>query len=267
MDIPNHFSDLAHAAFHVAREAGSLLKAGYQKDFDIIPKGMKNDVVTSYDYASEQLIVTRLSDQFPTHSFLCEERGAMPHPEGSICWMIDPLDGTVNFAHHVPLFCVTIAACQENEVVCGVTYAPILEELFIAEKGKGAYLNGKRLKVSSSSSIHAAYIGTSLSFNLHTHPTHSIEVFSKIARLGSPMRAFGSTALNMCYIAAGRLDAYWSLSGAFKAWDVATGILMINEAGGTVSQANGNSYKLEGSASLLASNGKLHEELLQFFNL
>ncbi|KIA78671.1 inositol monophosphatase family protein [Parachlamydia acanthamoebae] len=266
MDIPNHFSDLARAAFHVAKEAGSLLKSGYQKDFDIIPKEMKNDVVTSYDYASEQLIVARLSDQFPTHSFLCEERGAMPHPDGSICWMIDPLDGTVNFAHHVPLFCVTIAACQENDVLCAVTYAPVLEELFIAEKGKGAYLNGRRLKVSATSSAHTAYIGTSLSFNLHLHPTHSIDVFSKVAHLGSPMRALGSTALNMGYIAAGRLDAYWSISGALSPWDIAAGILMIEEAGGVVTQVDGSTCQLKNSSSLLASNGKIHQELIQYLS-
>ncbi|PJD94459.1 MAG: hypothetical protein CK425_11455 [Parachlamydia sp.] len=262
MQIPEHFNELTQAAFHVAKEAGELLRSGYQTDFEIIPKEMKNDVVTSFDFASEQLILTRLRALFPKHSFICEESGALYHPEGPICWMIDPLDGTVNFAHHMPLFCVSIAACLGDQVLCGVVYAPILQELFIAEKGKGAFLNEKRLHVSQTSSAHAAYIATSLSFNLHLEPDHSLNVFSQIAHLGSPLRALGSTALNLAYVAAGRLDAYWSVGGSISPWDVAAGKLLVEEAGGMLSQCNGEAYLIKESPSLLVSNGKLHPALI-----
>lgn len=267
MEIPNHFSELTQAAFQAAKQAGDLLRSGYQTDFDIIPKQMKNDVVTSYDYASEQLIVSFLKEKFPTHSFLCEESGSFFHPEGSICWMIDPLDGTVNFAHHLPLFCISIAAADKHEVICGVIYAPIIEEMFVVERNKGAYLNGKLLKTSAADSIYSAYMSTSLSFNLHLNPNTSIDLFSRIAHLGSPLRALGSTALNLAYVAAGRLDAYWSIGGSISQWDVAAGKLLVEEAGGRVTRCDGSLYLMEESPSLLASNGRLHPHLLDALSL
>lgn len=262
MEIPIHFSELSQVAYQAAKQAGDLLRSGYQTDFDITPKEMKNDVVTSYDYASEHLIVSLLKEKFPTHSFLCEERGSIPHPEGSICWMIDPLDGTVNFAHHLPLFCISIAASHKHEIICGVVYAPIIQEMFVVEKNKGAYLNGKKLQTSLADSIYSAYMATSLSFNLHLNPNKSIDLFSRMAHLGSPLRALGSTALNLAYVAAGRLDAYWSVGGSISPWDVAAGKLLVEEAGGLVTQSDGSLYLMEESPSLLATNGKLHPQLL-----
>ncbi len=264
MQIPDSFSELTQAAFYTAKKAGDFLKKGYSSDFQISPKAMKNDVVTDCDYAAEKLIVDMLSKQFPTHSFLCEEGGQSPHTEGSIRWIIDPLDGTVNFAHGIPLFCVSIAACLGEEILAGAIYAPMTEEMFFAEVNGGAYLNGQRLKVSSQESLFSAYVGTSLSFNLHKDPTQSIALFSRLAHFGFPIRALGSTALNLGYIAAGKLDAYWSQSGSVNSWDAAAGKLLVEEAGGKVSQCNGSIYSLEQESTILASNGKLHDELIQY---
>jgi myo-inositol-1(or 4)-monophosphatase len=266
MTIPNHFSSLTQAAYQAARKAGELLKKGFNTDFKVSPKKMKNDVVTQYDFASEDLIVATLSEQFPSHSFLCEESGASNNNKGPICWIIDPLDGTVNFAHHVPLFSISIAACKGEEILCGVIYAPMTDEMFVAEQYQGAYLNGQRLSVSTQKSIFASYVATSLSFNLHKDPTRSIELFSQIANLGFPMRAFGSASLDLAYVSAGKLDAYWSSGGTLNPWDVAAGKLLIDEAGGKITQCNGEPYLLTKEMSVLATNGKLHQELLQYLN-
>jgi myo-inositol-1(or 4)-monophosphatase len=267
MLIPDFFSNLTRAAYHVAIDAGNLLREGYHTDFEVLPKKLKNDVVTEYDFAAERMIIAHLSKEFPSHSFLCEESGeSRKIQQDSIRWVIDPLDGTVNFAHHIPLFCVSIAACKGEEILCGVIYAPITGEMFIAERQIGAYLNNKPLKVSTQNKLSSSYLATSLSFNLHENPDESIDLFCKMAHLGFPVRAFGSTALNLGYIAAGKLDGYWSTSGSLSPWDVAAGKLLIEEAGGKVTQRSGREFSLDRDTTLLASNGLLHEELVRLLN-
>lgn len=259
--IPSHFSSVASSGIEAALKAGCLLKKGFGTVYQIKPKTMKNDLVTEYDHASEQLILSFLKERFPSFSFLCEESGHTPIPDAEYCWVIDPLDGTVNFAHNFPLFCVSIALCKGDDVLCGAIYQPITDELFVVEKDKGAYLNGIPLKVSETAILDNAFVSTSLSFNLHRNPADSIARFGQIAHQGFPLRAIGSTALNLAYIAAGRLDAYWSVGGSINAWDVAAGKLMIQEAGGSVTQCNGTPYLLHDESTILATNGTLHNEL------
>lgn len=259
--LPHGLSPMTQAGVDAALKAGQLLRKGFGTDYLITPKAFKNDLVTEYDHASEELIMGLLRQQFPSFSFLCEESGHAAHPDAEYCWIVDPLDGTVNFAHNIPLFCVSIALAKDEEVIAGVIFEPITHELFIVEKGVGVYLNGKAIKVSETSLLEGAFVSTSLSFNLHKEPLNSIAKFGQMAYHGFPLRAIGSTALNLAYIAAGRFDAYWSVGGSVNAWDMAAGKLMVEEAGGRVTQCNGVPYSLYEESTILATNALLHEEV------
>lgn len=259
--IPLRYSPMIYAGIEAALLAGKLLKKGFGTTYEITPKALKNDVVTEFDHASEALIIKHLRDRYPGTSFLCEESGHDMHPDAEYCWIIDPLDGTVNFAHNIPLFCVSIALARGDDIIAGVIYEPLTDELFVVEKGVGVYLNNVPIKVSETYQLENAYLSTSLSFNLHKDPYASIAKFGQMAFQGFPLRAIGSTALNLAYIAAGRFDAYWSISGSVSAWDMAAGKLMVEEAGGVVTQCNGSPYLLFEESTLLASNGRLHEQV------
>ena len=261
MPLTAGFSPMTLAGIEAALLAGKLLREGFGTAYQISPKAMKNDLVTEYDHSSEALIMKYLRDKFPNASFLCEESGHIIHPDAEYCWIVDPLDGTVNFAHNIPLFCVSIALAKEDEVISGIIFEPITNELFVVEKGVGVFLNGKPVKVSEIERLENAFVTTSLSFNLHRDPMGSIAKFGQMASHGFPLRAIGSTALNLAYIAAGRFDAYWSVSGSVNSWDMAAGKLMVEEAGGLVTQCDGTPYLLFEESTILASNGTLHEEV------
>lgn len=254
---------MAQIACQIAFEAGELLKSGYGTEFDKASKTLPNDVVTHYDFASEHLILAQLTDKFPTHSFLSEESGETGRKDAEIKWMIDPLDGTVNFSRHVPLFCVSIAACRNDQVLCGAIYAPILAEMFAADWQKGAFFNGKPLQVSTTEVFQTTYAATSLSFNLHQNPNRSIDTFTRMAHQGFPLRALGSTALNLAYVAAGRFDAYWSIGESLNPWDTAAGVLLVEEAFGKVTACSGNPFILSQESTLLATNGKVHDAYIK----
>jgi myo-inositol-1(or 4)-monophosphatase len=263
IQIPPFLSQYVQAPAQAALKAGELLRKGFGTDFLISPKDFKNDVVTEYDHASEELIVSYLQQQFPTHGFLCEERGHIPHSDDTIRWVIDPLDGTVNFSRGVPLFSISIAACLGEEVLAGILYAPMTDELFVAEKNHGAFLNGVPIHVSKTDQLDRAYGSTSLSFNLHRHPYRSLEIFTRIAHLDFPLRALGSTALNLAYVAAGRFDLYWSSSGSVCPWDLAAGKLLVEEAGGCITQCDGTPCSLYEESSLLGTNGLLQKSMIK----
>jgi myo-inositol-1(or 4)-monophosphatase len=258
------FSPMVNASIEAALQAGLLLKKGFGTTYRISPKADKNDLVTEYDHASEDLIIKHLSEQFPSFSFLCEESGHIKNPETEYCWIVDPLDGTVNFAHNIPLFCVSIALAKNNNIISGVIFEPITQELFVVEKGIGVFLNSKPIKVSQTRSLESAFVSTSLSFNLHLQPEQSIVKFGQMAKHGFPLRALGSTALNLAYIAAGRFDAYWSVGGSINTWDMAAGKLMVEEAGGKITQCDGKPYHLFEESTILATNGCLHEEASRY---
>jgi myo-inositol-1(or 4)-monophosphatase len=263
---PEDYSPELLAGVNAALAAGELLRKGFGTDFSIATKDVKNDLVTTYDHASEDLIISLLRSKYPHFSFLCEESGHQKHADSEYCWVIDPLDGTVNFAHNLPIFCVSIALVKGDNVICGIIYEPNTQELFVAEKSLGAFLNGKRIRVSENNALDQAFISTSLSFNLHKNPRASISKFGEMAYCGFPLRAIGSTALNLAFIAAGRFDAYWSLSGSVCPWDIAAGKLLVEEAGGKITQCDGSPYHLFEQSNVLATNSQLHvaaQDLLQ----
>lgn len=254
-------SRLCFVAIQAALRAGELLKQGFNTDYKITSKPGNHNLVTEYDYAAEKCIITMIREQFPDHNFLAEEGGATKGASSSsITWVIDPLDGTVNFAHHIPFFCVSIAACLNEEVLCGVVYHPITEELFIAEKGHGSFLNGSRLQVSATQDIQNAIVATGFPYNLSENPHQCIDAFCKIAHLGIPIRRLGSAALDLSYVAAGRFDAFWEV--VLQPWDVAAGKLILEEAGGKLTHYNGEKHPIYVSDTVLATNGIIHEKMI-----
>lgn len=257
----NNHSYLTFVATQAALHAGELLRKGFGTRFRTSSKRGKQDLVTEYDTASEESIISTIKAHFPDHGFLAEESGKSGLKEAPVTWIIDPLDGTVNFANHIPVFSISIAAMVNNSVVCGVIYQPIVHELFVAEKGKGAYLNGMPLRVSSAENFDQSIMATGFPYNVNENPLHCIDQFSKIARLGVPIRRLGSAAIDLAYVAAGRFDAYWEVT--LNPWDYAAGKLMIEEAGGKVSHIDGSIHESITYDSILASNGRLHNQMIE----
>lgn len=246
------------AACETALAAGAVLKAGFGQAHQIDLKGTSNNLVTEMDRRSEALIMDRLLRAFPGHGFLGEETGASGQ-ESPWQWIIDPLDGTTNYAHDYPCFCVSIGLACEGEVKLGVIYQPMLDELFVALKGRGGTLNNRRLQVSATSDLAAAMVATGFPYNVQAFPTAPLAAFEAFVRQARAVRRDGSAAMDLAYVAAGRFDAFWE--AGLAAWDTAAGTLMVTEAGGRVSDYQGDAYGL-GGPTLVVSNGPLHEAML-----
>lgn len=259
-EIPSALnSRLALVATLAALKAGEVLKRGFGSTFNIESKEGRHNLVTEYDKKVEELLVEYIRSHFPEHSFLCEEQGARGENPESILWIIDPLDGTVNFAHNIPMFCTSIAATYKNEVIAGAVYQPITDELFVAEKDNGAYLNGSKISVSKTELLDHAILATGFPYNVHENPHHCIELFSKFAKMGTPLRRIGSAALDICYVASGRFDAFWEVS--LHPWDFAAGKLILEEAGGRMTDFNNKAFRELKEGTVAVSNGLLHEQI------
>ncbi|TAL70668.1 MAG: inositol monophosphatase [Bacteroidetes bacterium] len=253
------FNKLTNCAIDSALKAGKILKEGFGTSFEISNKIGKNNLVTEYDKRSESIIIENIKSLFPEHSFLAEESGETGNQNiDSIQWVIDPLDGTVNFAHSLPIFSVSIAAIHNNEILCGVVFHPMLDELFVAEKGIGAFLNGKPIYVSNSIELDSSFLVTGFPYNVNTNPCGCIDHFVSIIQRGIPVRRLGSAALDLAYVACGRFDGFWEIN--LHSWDVAAGVLMVLEAGGKVTQYNNQKYWLD-NETMIATNGKIHNQI------
>jgi myo-inositol-1(or 4)-monophosphatase len=258
----------ANAASQIAREAGALLREYYRRGVTAEYKG-DVDLVTEADRASEKLIVERLHAVFPEHGVYGEE-GTRSLIDSEYRWYIDPLDGTTNFAHGFPVFCVSmglehrassLAPDEDGEIVAGVIYDPLRDELFAAEKGKGAYLNGTRIHVSKTAELAEALIATGFpSRKRHDNP--NIHFYHEFTLRSHGVRRAGAAALDLAYTACGRVDAYWEFN--LNPWDTSAGALLVTEAGGTMTGFDGGAFKLD-SREILATNGLLRGELLGFF--
>ncbi len=253
------FSSLTLAAVQAALRAGDILRKGFGTKHEITNKPGRQNLVTEYDRASENCIIATIQEQFPTHSFLAEESGyTTPYQGEHIVWVIDPLDGTTNFVHHIPLFTISIAAYYQEQGLCGVIFQPLTQELFIVERGKGAYLNGVRLHTSQTKKIEEAVIITGLPYDTRATPLFNIEQLLQIIGQGATLRNLGSAALALAYIAAGKADAFWMYN--LYPWDLAAGQLLIEEAGGVLSFYK-NKPTLHSPTNVLASNPELHSFL------
>jgi myo-inositol-1(or 4)-monophosphatase len=243
----------------LARQAGRILSDGYEKDHQVDFKGTI-DLVTEVDHASEKFLIDEISLLFPGHSFLAEESGASEGQTEHL-WIIDPLDGTINYAHGVPLFCVSIAYSYRGQVMLGAVYDPLRDELFTAERGKGAWVNGRPLKVSSAIELIQSLLVTGFAYDIGQNMQDNLDNFVKFSKISRGVRRLGSAAIDLCYIAAGRLDGYWELS--IKPWDIAAGGLIAQEAGAVVTKADGDPAYLRPPQSVLAANPVLHGKILE----
>lgn len=238
--------------------AGNLIQSRFQTDFTISSKDTINNLVTEIDEAAERLIVQIIKDAYPQHGIVGEEYGTK-NLDAAFKWIIDPIDGTVNFAHGVPLCCVSIGLMHQDEIILGAVYNPMMNELFLAEKGKGATLNDKPIKVSSKTDIAQSFLVTGFPYRF-PEGKNPVSIFEHFLRKGLPIRRLGSAALDLCWVAAGRFDAFWEYN--LQPWDIAAGMLIVNEAGGRISDFKGNKMDIW-NKEIIASNGILHDSLIR----
>lgn len=255
-----NYSIITQAAIEAAYLAGSLLKEHFGKAHTITEKEGIQNFVTECDLLSEEKILSFLTKKFPSHGIVSEERDAKNMGAETI-WIVDPLDGTVNYARGIPHFSVSIAAYQKGSIITGAILHPMLGELFVAEKGKGAFLQGKKITVSQASNLSQSFLASGFPYNIHENPEHCIEIFSSFLKKGTPIRRMGSAALDLAYTAAGRFDGYWETG--LKPWDVAAGILLVEEAGGLVSTWDGDKHPILESATIVAAPASLHPLMIQ----
>jgi myo-inositol-1(or 4)-monophosphatase len=243
------------AAVGIAREAGAILCEEFERPLQIAYKG-EVDLVTQADKRSEQLIVGRLTELFPEHSIAAEE-GTGAEKNSEFKWHVDPLDGTTNFAHGYPCFCVSIALARGNKVLAGVVYNPFYDELFAAARGEGATLNGKPIRVSKAATLATGLLCTGFPVQ-NRKLSRNLQFYGDFTMRSHGVRRDGSAALDLASVAAGRFDGFWEFG--LKKWDTAAGVLLIQEAGGKVSDFDGAEYQLGGPV-ILATNGVIHEEM------
>ena len=249
--------DLKECAIEIAREAGIFLKDKLNSVHTIDYKGEIN-LVTEVDKISEEMITSKINALFPDHDILAEEFTDIDRGS-DFRWIIDPLDGTTNYAHGYPYFCVSIALERLNTMTVGIVYDPMLDEMFVAEKGKGAFLNDREIHVSNTRGIIKSLLATGFPYDIREDSDNNLNYFNEMILKAQAIRRAGSAALDLAYVAAGRFDGFWELK--LNPWDIAAGWLLVEEAGGIVTDMGGNDYHLE-SSSILASNGRIHKEMM-----
>jgi myo-inositol-1(or 4)-monophosphatase len=248
-------------AVDIAREAGALLAHYLERRIAFETKG-EFDLVTEADRASERLVVERLRTHFPAHAIVAEEGGGHTSPS-DYCWFVDPLDGTTNFAHGFPVFNVTMGLARAGEIVTGVVYDPMRQEMFTAERGAGAYLNNRRIRVSNTKKVSESLASTGFP-SRKRHHNINIHFYYQLAMASHGVRRTGSAAVDLAYVACGRLDYFWEFG--LKPWDIAAGTLLVEEAGGRVTDMKGGPLSVTASDHVLADNGALHDEVLVAFH-
>jgi myo-inositol-1(or 4)-monophosphatase len=242
-----------------AMDAGAAeLRRYFNGNFTIASKSSVNDLVTEADHASEKAIIKIIQDKHPDHFILSEETGSV-HTDSNIKWIIDPIDGTINFANGIPICCVSIGVEQDCEMIMGAVFNPFMNELFFAEKGKGATLNEKPIKVSDKDNLLTSCLVTGFPYQYLDAANGPLEIFEKLIRKSIPVRRLGSAALDLCWTAAGRFDGFYEHK--LQAWDSAAGYLIVQEAGGIVTDLKGDKFNPY-QPGIIASNGKIHEQLL-----
>lgn len=258
MERPLDLGKVKDLALEAAVEAGELLKENLGRTNTVEFKG-EIDLVTEMDRGAEDLIVRRISSAFPGHSIVAEERRGVERAS-PYRWIVDPLDGTTNYAHGYPVFCVSIAFECEGKVLIGVIHDPVLQETFLAEKGEGATLNGRPIHVSEIDRLNLSLLATGFPYDIRRSKETNLDNFCRFSLKAQAIRRAGSAALDLCYVACGRFDGFWELK--LKPWDVAAGALIVEEAGGRVTTFDGGPFTIY-SENIVASNGRIHEEMLE----
>jgi myo-inositol-1(or 4)-monophosphatase len=249
---------LMNVAWDAANNAGEIIRQNWQRPKTIDYKGAI-DLVTSVDRESEWTIVDVIRRNFPDHSILAEEETDVRGAQNQYRWIIDPLDGTTNFAHGYPQFCVSIALEHNGEVIVGIVYDPIRDECFKAALGQGSTLNDRRIRTSTAEELDKSLLATGFPYDRRDFADFYLTYFKAFMTRSQGIRRGGSAALDLCYVACGRLDGFWELK--LKPWDVAAGALIVTEAGGRVSDFSGQAFSMEGQETL-ASNHLIHDEMV-----
>lgn len=231
----------------------------FNNEFKISNKEGINNLVTEADHASEKAIMDVIRKQFPDHQILSEEIG-MLEKDSEYTWIIDPIDGTVNFAHGIPLNCVSIGIEHKGEMLMGAVFNPHLDEFYFAEKGKGTTLNNKPIHVSTEDQVLHSCLVTGFPYTYINLPNGPLDIFERFIRKGIPVRRLGSAAIDLCWVAAGRFDGFYEHK--LEPWDSAAGYLIVEEAGGRVTDMDGNKFSVY-QHRILATNGRIHEEMLE----
>lgn len=263
MPQTNYLCAMLKSTLLKAIEAGANeMKGFFHGSFKISNKEGINNLVTEADHASEKAIIDVIKKEFPEHFILSEEAGELK-TKSEYKWIIDPIDGTVNFANGIPICCVSIAVEHKGKMILGAVHNPFLNELFFAEKGIGATLNDKTIQVSEKTEVLKSCLVTGFPYTYLDEPNGPLQIFEKLIRQGVPVRRLGSAAIDLCWVAAGRFDGFYEHK--LSAWDSAAGFLIVEEAGGKVTDFEGNYYSPY-QPHLVATNGKIHTELLDVIN-
>jgi myo-inositol-1(or 4)-monophosphatase len=247
---------------HLARGAGEILRASFGQQLRIEHKGVI-DLVTDADHRSEAYLLNEIRQCFPGHKIVAEESGETAGADGQI-WYIDPLDGTVNYAHGLPIFSVSIGFAEAGRMWLGVVYDPLRDECFSAQAGLGAWLNGEPLRVSETTVLDRGLLVTGFPYDIRSNPENNLDHYARFAMRSQGVRRLGSAALDLCYVAAGRFDGYWELR--MNAWDIAAGGLIAEQAGARVTNLAGEVDYISPPQSILAANPHLHPQMLAVLN-
>ena len=250
------------AAREAAEAAGRLLRRGLDEAKDVGYKGAV-DLVTNFDGLAQEIIVDRISSVYPHHAVLAEE-GLRPAGESEFLWVIDPLDGTTNFAHGLPVFAVSIGLVFRGAPVLGVVFDPVRENMFTAAAGGGAYLGGRSIHVSNVDDLDRSLLATGFPYDIRESPVNNLDHFQNFCLRAQAVRRCGSAALDLCYLACGRFDGFWELK--LKPWDVAAGTLIVTEAGGRVTDLDGGAFRID-NGETVATNSLIHEAMLAVLRL
>jgi myo-inositol-1(or 4)-monophosphatase len=249
-------AELRDAAIEFAREAGKVVRSGWGTIHAPEHKGVI-DLVTEFDRRSEAVLIERITERYPGHAILAEESGGAREARG-LRWIVDPLDGTTNFAHNYPFFAVSVGVESDGELIAGAVHDPVRDETFAAARGAGATLNGAPIRVSSVAGVGDALLVTGFPYDVRERPRRYLDPFEAFLVRAQGVRRDGSAALNLCYLACGRFDGFWELH--LSPWDMAAGVLIVREAGGVATRFDGSELRLDGR-EILASNGALHEDM------
>lgn len=249
---------MVQTAIDAAMEAGKFLRESKGKSLKIENKSSSIDPVTQIDKQAEKIIIDIIKGRYPDHAILAEE-GGESDDISEYRWIIDPLDGTVNFTHGLPIYCVSIGLEYKGAIIAGAVYEPNVDDLYTAERGKGAFLNSKRIRVSENDRLIESILITGFPYDIHDNPDNTIERFTDFLMEAQAIRRLGSAAIDLCYIAAGYGDGFWE--AFIKPWDIAAGMLIVEEAGGMVTDFEGNPIGAE-SQRILATNGRIHGKMV-----
>lgn len=247
-------------AIEAAQAAGAILTDYARRGFHIERKTHQIDLITDADRASERAILERIRAEFPDHEVLAEEGGLSAARSAAYRWVVDPLDGTTNFAHGLPIYAVSIGLEHDGRLIAGVVWDPARRELFVGELGRGATMNGAPLRVSATASLNEALLVTGFAYNIR-ETRNNLDHFSRFSVTAQGVRRLGAAALDLCYVAAGRMDGFWEMS--LHPWDVAAGALIVTEAGGRMSDFSGSAQFSIYGKELVASNGRIHDAMLK----